>query len=97
MKTTMINIKTDKKVKEEAQKLAEELGFTLSSFVTASLKQFIRTRSVEFSAGYRMTTHLEAIVKEAEEDFRKGRNVSPAFTSGGDMDAYLFGTKKKLK
>jgi addiction module RelB/DinJ family antitoxin len=95
MKTTMINIKTDKKVKEEAQKLAEELGFTLSAFVTASLKQFIRTRSVSFSVSYQMTPYLEVIVKEAEEDFKKGRNTSPAFTNGKDMDAYLFGTKKK--
>ncbi len=94
MKTTMINIKTDKKVKEEAQKLAKELGFTLSSFVTASLKQFIRTRSVEFSAGYHMTPYLEGILKEVEEDIMNGKNISPAFTSTKDMDAYLFEKKK---
>ncbi|PJC22071.1 MAG: type II toxin-antitoxin system antitoxin, RelB/DinJ family, partial [Candidatus Yonathbacteria bacterium CG_4_9_14_0_2_um_filter_43_16] len=41
MKTAMINIKTDKAVKEEAQKLAAELGFSLSALVTASLKQFV--------------------------------------------------------
>ena len=93
MKTTMINIKTDKKVKEEAQKLAEELGFTLSAFVTASLKQFIRTRSVEFSAGYRMTPYLEGIIKEVEEDIKKNKNMSPIFTNAKDMDAYLFGKK----
>jgi addiction module RelB/DinJ family antitoxin len=97
MKTTMINIKTDKKVKEEAQKLAEELGFTLSAFVTASLKQFIRTRSVSFSDSYRMTPHLEKILEEVEEDIKTGKNMSPAFTDVKDMDAYLFGTKKKLK
>ena len=97
MKTTMINIKTDKKVKEDAQKLAEELGFTLSGLITASLKQFIRTRSVSFSDSYRMTPYLEGIIKGAEEDLKKGRNISPAFTNGKDMDAYLFGTKKKVK
>ena len=70
MKTTMINIKTDKKVKEDAQKLAHELGFTLSAFVTASLKQFIRTRSVEFSAGYTMTPYLEGVLAEVEEDVK---------------------------
>ncbi|QQR64690.1 type II toxin-antitoxin system RelB/DinJ family antitoxin [Candidatus Kaiserbacteria bacterium] len=93
MKTTMINIKTDKKVKEEAQKLAEELGFTLSSFITASLKQFIRTRSVQFSAGYKMTPYLEGIIKEVEEDLKTGKNLSPVFTNAKDMDAYLFDKK----
>ena len=51
MKTTMINIKTDKKVKEDAQKLAEELGFTLSGLITASLKQFIPHSFGEFFGG----------------------------------------------
>ena len=94
MKTAMINIKTDKKVKEEAQKLAEELGFTLSAFVTASLKQFIRTRSVSFSDSYRMTPYLEGVLKEVEADIKSGRNMSPVFTNAKDMDAYLFDLKK---
>jgi addiction module RelB/DinJ family antitoxin len=94
MKTTMINIKTDKKVKEEAQKLAEELGFTLSALITASLKQFIRTRSVEFSAGYRMTPYLEGIIKEVEEDLKTGKNISPMFSNADDAKAYLARFKK---
>ena len=97
MKTTMINIKTDKKVKEEAQKLAEELGFTLSAFVTASLKQFIRTRSVSFSDSYRMTPYLEGVLEEVERDLKEGKNLSPAFSNARDMDAYLFGSQKKSK
>ena len=94
MKTTMINIKTDKKVKEEAQKLAEELGFTLSGLITASLKQFIRTRSVSFSASYQMTPYLEGVLEEVEKDIQAGKNMSPAFSNAKDMDAYLFPKKK---
>lgn len=93
----MINIKTDKKVKEEAQKLAEELGFTLSAFVTASLKQFIRTRSVSFSDSYRMTPYLEGVLEEVEKDLKDGKNLSPVFSNAEEMDAYLFGSKKKSK
>jgi addiction module RelB/DinJ family antitoxin len=91
MKTTMINIKTDKKVKEEAQKLAKELGFTLSALVTASLKQFIRTRSVSFSAAYQMTPYLEGILEEVEKDIQAGKNLSPKFSTAKEMDEYLFG------
>ncbi len=89
MKTTMINIKTDKKVKEDAQKLAKELGFTLSSLITASLKQFIRTRSVSFSAGYEMTPYLEGVLTEVEKDIKTGKNLSPKFSSAKDASEYL--------
>ena len=89
----MINIKTDKKVKEDAQKLAKELGFTLSALVTASLKQFIRTRSVSFSASYEMTPYLEGILEEVEKNIKEGKNMSPKFSNSKDMDEYLFGRK----
>ena len=85
----MINIKTDKAVKEEAQKLAAELGFSLSALVTASLKQFIRTREVQFSAVHRMTPYLEGVIAEVEKDIKAKKNLSPAFTNTKDMDAYL--------
>lgn len=89
MKTAMINIKTDKVVKEEAQKLAAELGFSLSALVTASLKQFIRTREVQFSAVHRMTPYLEGVIAEVEKDIKAKKNISPGFTNIKDMDAYL--------
>ena len=89
MKTAIINIKTDVHVKKQAQKLAEELGFSLSSIVTASLKQFIRTREVQFSAAHKMTPYLEGVLKEVEKDIKHKRNMSPAFTNVKDMDEYL--------
>ena len=93
MKTAIINIKTDPRVKEKAQKLAEELGFSLSSIVTASLKQFIRTREVQFSLSHKMTPYLEGVLKEVREDLKHNRNLSPAFTNAKDATNYL----KKLK
>lgn len=89
MKTAMINIKTDKAVKEEAQKLAAELGFSLSALVTASLKQFVRTREVQFSAAHRMTPYLEGVIKEVEKDIKAKKNISPAFTNARAASAYL--------
>ncbi|MDO8521207.1 MAG: hypothetical protein Q7S52_03765 [bacterium] len=91
MKTAMINIKTEKEIKEQAQKLAAELGFSLSALVTASLKQFVRTREVQFSALPRMTPYLEGVIREAEKDLKAGKNLSPMFTNAKDMDAYLNG------
>ena len=89
MKTAMINIKTERDVKERAQELAEELGFSLSAIVTASLKQFVRTREVRFSALPRMTPYLEEVIEEAEKDIKAKKNLSPAFTNAQEASAYL--------
>ncbi|MDO8593722.1 MAG: hypothetical protein Q7R59_02410 [bacterium] len=89
MKTAMINIKTETRVKEQAQELAEELGFSLSALVTASLKQFVRTREVQFSALPRMTSYLEGVIKEVEKDIKTKKNLSPAFTNAREASAYL--------
>ena len=89
MKTTMINIKADKEVKKQAQKLAEELGFSLSSLVTASLKQFIRTREVRFSSIPRMTPELEKLLGSVEGDIANRKNLSPALSSPEEVEEYL--------
>ena len=85
----MINIKTDTKVKTEAQKLAKELGFSLSSVVTASLKQFIRTRELHVSTARSMTPYLEGVLAQVTKDIRTKKNLSKKFVNGKDMDTYL--------
>jgi addiction module RelB/DinJ family antitoxin len=77
---TAINIKVDKKVKESSQKLAEELGLSLSAVINASLKQFVRTKEVSFSISRKMTPYLERVIAEAEKDLREG-NLAGPFTA----------------
>jgi len=55
---SVINIKADKEVKENAQKVAQELGLPLSVVVNAFLKDFILNRSIAFSSTPRMTPTL---------------------------------------
>lgn len=86
---TLINIKADKAVKESAQKIARELGLSLSAVINASLKQFIRSREVYFSALPRMTPELEQLVYQAREDYRRGKNVSPVFSKAEEALEYL--------
>ncbi len=85
----MINIKADKDVKENAQKTAKELGVPLSTVINAFLKEFVRNKSVSFSAIPRMTPYLEKVLGKVEEDIKKGENMSPAFSSAKDANAYL--------
>jgi len=51
MNNAVIQIRTDQELKESAQKVAEELGFSLSSLIKAFLKNVTRTKTVAFSTG----------------------------------------------
>ena len=86
---TVINVKTDKALKDQAKKVAAELGLSISDVVNESLRQMVKNREVIFSAVPRMTPELEVLLGEVEEDIKKGRNLSPAFSTGKEMDAYL--------
>ena len=86
---TVINIKTDKEVKRNAQELAQKLGLSLSAVINASLRNFIRTREVYFSDIPRMTPEFEKLLGKVEEDIKKGRNLSPSFDNMDDAIAYL--------
>ena len=86
---TMINIKADKVVKENAQEVAKELGLPLSVVINAFLKEFIRSRSISFSAIPRMTPYLENILGKVEKDIREGKNMSPSFPSTEKANVHL--------
>lgn len=85
----MINIKADREVKENAQELARDLGLPLSGIINAMLKEFVRSRSVSFSAIPTMTRALENVLGKVENDIKKGRNMSPAFSSAEKANEYL--------
>lgn len=85
----MINIKADKEVKEEAQKIAKDLGLPLSGVINAFLKDFIRSKSISFSIIPKMTPALETLLSGIENDIKKGKNLSPAFSSAEKANSYL--------
>lgn len=74
---TVLNIKIDKKTKEEAQKLAKSLGLNLSQIANASYKQFIRARQFTFTDGYTMTPYLEKVIAEAQAEYDRGESAGP--------------------
>lgn len=96
MSKAVINFKVDKEVKEEAQKLAKELGMPLSSIINSQLKQLLRTRSFELNATPTMTPFLEDIIAQIEEDRKLGRNFSPEFSSIEEMLEQLDNIKWSL-
>lgn len=88
MNTVSILIKTDPKVKEKAQRTAEEMGISLTSVVNRYLKHFIETKSITFTADKETPTqYMIDSLKESEEDYKAGRVIS--FKTGREELAYL--------
>ena len=73
MNSTVINIKTDPKVKKEAKKIAADLGLTLSGAINGFLKQFIRNKSVFFTLNENNPSdYLLSSIKESKKEKTKG-------------------------
>ncbi|OGK16293.1 hypothetical protein A2690_02825 [Candidatus Roizmanbacteria bacterium RIFCSPHIGHO2_01_FULL_39_12b] len=89
MKTAVINLKIDSELKKDVQKIAEDLGFSLSAIISSQLKQLVKTRTFTVDAKpLKPTPYLKKILREAEEDEKKGF-VSPTFDNVDDAIAWL--------
>ncbi len=74
MNSTVINIKTEIKVKKEAQKVASDLGLSLSGAINGFLRQLIRDKKVLFTLSEgEPSEYLKSAIKEAEDDRKNGR------------------------
>lgn len=89
MNTSIINIKTDPKTKQQLKDFAAQLGLPVSALINAQIRQMLRTGKVELSTSLEPTPYLQAIIKEAEADYKAGKNISGSFDSAEDMIAAL--------
>lgn len=96
MPTTTLHIHIDKQTKEDAAKLAGQLGLDLSVIVKASLKNFLRTQRFEVEQTHRMTPYLEQVIAEARKDFAAGRNISGPFKDAASTAKHLKRLMKKV-
>lgn len=89
MSYAVVTTKVDPQIKKEAQETAEQLGLPLSVVIKAFLKQFIRTKTVTFSAvGENPSKYFLSELKKAREDRKKGK-ASPVFSTGEEAVAWL--------
>lgn len=88
MNTAVINIKTNPQIKAKAQKVAEELGFSLSSLINGYLRHLVKTKTVHFNTSEEPTQYLIQAIKESEKDIKAGR-VSPTFNNIEDEFKWL--------
>jgi len=73
MNSAVINIKTEIKVKREAQKITSGLGLSLSSAINGFLKQLIRDKTVLFTLNENNpSNYLLSSVKESKSERKSG-------------------------
>ncbi len=84
MNTTML-IKTDKVLKQKAQKLAKEMGLPLSALVNNYFKNFIIDRQAIFTAPV-PNKKTQRAINAARRDFKLGKNISGPFTASEFID-----------
>lgn len=89
MSKVLLNVKTDKDVKQEASKIAKELGVPLSTVVNAYLKEFVREKAVRISIEPRLRPEIGKFLKKASEDYRKKNNISNGFATAQEAIGYL--------
>jgi addiction module RelB/DinJ family antitoxin len=89
MNSAVINIKTDTKTKSEAQKLANEMGLTLTAVLNRYLRHFVKTKSVTFSVDdEEPNAFLLNAMKKSDEQLKEN-NTSPTFEDAEDAIAWL--------
>ena len=87
--TTIINIKTKKDLKANAQKIASDLGLSLSTIINGYLRQFVRNKAAYFSVAPQMSGELENLLASVEYDIQRGKNLSKSLTSKREIENYL--------
>lgn len=73
MNSTVINIKTDQAIKKEAQKIASDLGLSLSGVINGFLKQLVRDKTVMFTLNENNPSpYLLNSIKAAKQNRKNG-------------------------
>ncbi len=88
MQTAVINLRTEPKIKKQAQEVAHELGFSLGSLLDGYLRDLIRNREVHFTLEERPNVYLKSVMKQAKENYKKGK-TSPTFKNIKDELEWL--------
>lgn len=88
MNSAVVNIKVEPKLKKAAQRVAEELGLSLSAIINAYLSQLVRTKTINFSASdEEPSEYLIEMLEKSREDIKAGRVIS--FKNWDEEKKYL--------
>ena len=83
---TMLNVKTDSKLKREAQRVAKEAGIPISLVVNNALRKFIVKRSITIEAPLTPNEKIAKELKKSIADINSGKaRLYGPFKSGKEL------------
>ena len=90
MNYAVVATKVDPKLKKKAQETAEALGIPLSVVIKAFLKQFVKTKTVTFSARDEEipNAYFKKTLAKARKNWKEGKG-SPIFHTGEETVRWL--------
>ncbi len=86
--SVVINFKTEDKVKKQAQKIATEMGLSLSDILNVYLRKFVKTKELHINVSETPSPYLVKSLKQSELDRKRG-DVSPSFDNARDAINWL--------
>jgi len=86
---TILNFKTDKALKEEAKKVARELGLPLGTIMNHYLKELVREKRVLYTTHPVPSSTVVAELQKMSTEARDSENISPAFSDAKTAAAWL--------
>lgn len=93
----MINIKTDVKIKKEAQKIAKQMGIPLSAIINSQLRQLVVDRRATFEAPYKLRPHVVRQLEKASEEMDAHPERYKSYTNVEDFIAHLDSIRHRAK
>jgi len=82
---TMLSIKIDKGLKQEAQKLAHTLGVSLNAVINQNIKEFVGAQTVTFSSHPMPNKKTASLLSKLSSDAKRGKDMVGPFSSAKEM------------
>ena len=86
-----VTVKIDASLKKDAQKLAKNLGLSLSAIVENKLREAVRERRIVFEETPAPNKRTAKKLLEIETDIKAGRNLSGPFATFEELEKHLDG------
>lgn len=84
-----VTVKIDADVKQQAQKLAQKLGLSLSAIIENKLREVVRERRVIFEEELIPNAKTAKELEKIELDIKAGRNLSGPFNTFEELERHL--------
>lgn len=93
--TTILHIKTDKKVRDEVEKLAKQNGITVTALVNLSLRSLINRPVIELDLAPEPNARTRRVIAQVRKDHKAGKNISGSFNNSQELKQHLTKLMKK--